>query len=249
MYDSKPVRGVYRTTVLLWNSGSEVIDSPQDVTEPMTVRFIGGEVLSEPKIKARSNDKNKVSFVKNEADIITNFLYLGPNDGIVFEVIHTAAKIAFNVNVKGVKGSKYKGEFDDFSKGVISKTHIVALILGTLGIISLVLFLIINPATWSKFIMDTVALVIALLTILGLGAFATAIPQYMRSRKFPSWSRGAITQTNKPVSQLEAYCGTCKERRPISNAFEIITKDGKPGVQGVCPVCGTQLNIVGHLSS
>lgn len=198
-YEGKPVRGVYRTTVLLFNSGSEVIDS-KDVTVPMTVRFIGGEVLGGPKINARSNDENKASVMRSKANVVTDFLYLGNNDGIVFEVIHTAAKIDFNINVKGVKGSKYKGEFDDFSKGVFSKTHIMALILGALGIISLVLLLVINPV-WSKSVMDNVALVAALLSMFGVFAFAVAIPQYIRSRKFPRWSRRTITETNKPVSQ------------------------------------------------
>lgn len=198
-YEGKSIRGAYRTTVLLFNSGSGVIDS-EDVTVPMTVRFIGGEVLGEPEINKRSNVENKVSVIKNEANVVTDFMYLGNNDGIVFEVLHTAAKIDFNVNVKGVKGSKYKGEFDDFSNGVINKTHIMALILGTLGIISLVLFLVINPA-WSKLAMDNAALVVVLLSIIGVFAFGAAIPQYIRSRKFPRWSRRTITETNKPVSQ------------------------------------------------
>ena len=37
------------------------------------------------------------------------------------------------------------------------------------------------------------------------------------------------------------FCLKCKEKREISNSQEIITKNKKRAVTGVCPVCGTKM--------
>ncbi len=40
---------------------------------------------------------------------------------------------------------------------------------------------------------------------------------------------------------LEAYCVKCREKREIKDEKEVTMKNGRPAVEGVCPVCGTKL--------
>jgi hypothetical protein len=44
---------------------------------------------------------------------------------------------------------------------------------------------------------------------------------------------------------VEAYCVKCREKREMTDAKQITMKNGKPAVQGKCPVCGTTMNKVG----
>lgn len=39
----------------------------------------------------------------------------------------------------------------------------------------------------------------------------------------------------------QAYCVKCREKREIKNAEDVTMKNGRPAVQGVCPICGTKL--------
>jgi len=40
---------------------------------------------------------------------------------------------------------------------------------------------------------------------------------------------------------MQAYCFKCRAKREIKNAQNIILKNGKPAVQGICSVCGTKV--------
>ena len=42
------------------------------------------------------------------------------------------------------------------------------------------------------------------------------------------------------------YCVKCRAKRDDANAKEITMKNGKPAVQGVCPVCGTNMFKIGR---
>jgi hypothetical protein len=44
---------------------------------------------------------------------------------------------------------------------------------------------------------------------------------------------------------MQGYCVKCKEKREIKDAQEITMKNGKPAVQGTCPVCGTKIFKIG----
>lgn len=46
----------------------------------------------------------------------------------------------------------------------------------------------------------------------------------------------------------EAYCVKCKAKREIKNPNQITMKNGRPAVQGECPVCGTKLFKIGASS-
>ena len=39
----------------------------------------------------------------------------------------------------------------------------------------------------------------------------------------------------------QAYCVKCKTKRDMNDAHQITMKNGKPALQGTCPVCGTKL--------
>lgn len=40
---------------------------------------------------------------------------------------------------------------------------------------------------------------------------------------------------------MEAYCVKCREKREMKDAKEVEMKNGRPAMEGVCPVCGTKL--------
>lgn len=44
---------------------------------------------------------------------------------------------------------------------------------------------------------------------------------------------------------VTAYCVKCKSKRDMKDPQEIKMKNGKPAVQGVCPVCGTKMFKIG----
>lgn len=44
----------------------------------------------------------------------------------------------------------------------------------------------------------------------------------------------------------QAYCVKCKEKRDIKNPVATFMKNGRPMTQGVCPVCGTKIQLIGN---
>lgn len=45
-------------------------------------------------------------------------------------------------------------------------------------------------------------------------------------------------EVEEPAGEVEAYCLRCRTRRPMDDPQAVITKDGRPGLKGTCPVCG-----------
>jgi hypothetical protein len=43
------------------------------------------------------------------------------------------------------------------------------------------------------------------------------------------------------MQDIKAYCMKCKAERAVQNPQTITTKNGRPAVQGVCPMCGTKM--------
>lgn len=41
------------------------------------------------------------------------------------------------------------------------------------------------------------------------------------------------------AEQNIGYCMKCKQKREISNSQEIVMKNGRAAVKGICSVCGT----------
>jgi len=44
---------------------------------------------------------------------------------------------------------------------------------------------------------------------------------------------------------MQAYCVKCRKKREMSNPRNVILKNKRPAVQGVCPVCGTKMFRIG----
>jgi hypothetical protein len=47
--------------------------------------------------------------------------------------------------------------------------------------------------------------------------------------------------TGRTYMATEAYCVKCREKREMQDEEEVTMKNGRPAVQGKCPVCGTKL--------
>lgn len=44
---------------------------------------------------------------------------------------------------------------------------------------------------------------------------------------------------------MEAYCFKCRTKREIKNPSNVTLKNGRPAIQGTCPVCGTKVFRIG----
>ncbi len=45
---------------------------------------------------------------------------------------------------------------------------------------------------------------------------------------------------------MTAYCMKCRAKREIKNPRKITLKNGRPAIQGICPVCGTKIYRIGR---
>jgi hypothetical protein len=44
---------------------------------------------------------------------------------------------------------------------------------------------------------------------------------------------------------MQGYCVKCRAKREMKDSKQITMKNGRPAVQGVCPVCGTKMFKIG----
>jgi hypothetical protein len=44
---------------------------------------------------------------------------------------------------------------------------------------------------------------------------------------------------------MEAYCFKCRAKREIKNPTQVVLKNGKPAVKGMCSKCGTTVYRMG----
>jgi hypothetical protein len=44
-----------------------------------------------------------------------------------------------------------------------------------------------------------------------------------------------------------AYCFKCQQKREIKDPKQVTMKNGRPAIQGTCPVCGTKVFRIGKL--
>jgi len=115
-FNDKIVSNVYKTELILFNSGNEAIRKG-DVPNKICVRFIGAEILREPVIEIKSKEEIRLSasrVVRDEDNAVElAFSYLDHNDGAVIEILHTACnKIACEGNIIGAGKPRYIGTFD-----------------------------------------------------------------------------------------------------------------------------------------
>ncbi|MGI8549169.1 MAG: DUF5679 domain-containing protein [Dehalococcoidia bacterium] len=48
---------------------------------------------------------------------------------------------------------------------------------------------------------------------------------------------------------MEAYCLKCRTKREMQDAKAVTMKNGKPAMQGKCPVCGTSMYKIGGVTA
>jgi NAD-dependent SIR2 family protein deacetylase len=41
----------------------------------------------------------------------------------------------------------------------------------------------------------------------------------------------------------EAYCVKCKEKKKMNDEHQVVSKNGRPMLKGICPTCGGKLNL------
>jgi hypothetical protein len=58
-------------------------------------------------------------------------------------------------------------------------------------------------------------------------------------------TRAASAPPARQEDNVEAYCVKCREQRALTAPRQITMRNGKPMVQGTCPVCGTTLTKMG----
>jgi hypothetical protein len=59
--------------------------------------------------------------------------------------------------------------------------------------------------------------------------------------------KGSRTNSNErgEAQMAEAYCVKDKKKVEVQNAQKITMKNGKPAIQGTCPVCGGKVFRIG----
>ncbi|WP_141441353.1 hypothetical protein [Vreelandella titanicae] len=91
-YKGMVVDRLTKTTLILWNNGTEVLDGKDVVqTDPLVIAFLEGDSILSYKILKQANSANKILVEKdsekpNQLGIV--FDYLNPNDGWILEILH-----------------------------------------------------------------------------------------------------------------------------------------------------------------
>jgi DNA topoisomerase-1 len=49
------------------------------------------------------------------------------------------------------------------------------------------------------------------------------------------------TTVRPSIEAVEAYCVKCRQKQPVQNPQEVVTKNGRRALEGNCSVCGTKL--------
>jgi len=76
----------------------------------------------------------------------------------------------------------------------------------------------------------------------------TEVPGAETSEIAVSISSIAEEDVEEPVNlpTIEAYCAKCKKKVAMQDVREVTTKNGRPALRGICPVCGTGLFRMGR---
>ncbi|EDX70090.1 conserved hypothetical protein [Bacillus cereus NVH0597-99] len=98
---------VIKTSLVIWNSGNETIKSSHITKEdPLRIQIEQSESIISYRILKETRRTNKVDLVLDkENELLFNFDYLDPNDGVRVEILHTDDKnpVVFKGTVIGMK--------------------------------------------------------------------------------------------------------------------------------------------------
>lgn len=91
-YKGLEVQRLTKTTLVVWNNGTEVLDGDAIVErDPLRLEFEEGTNILSYKILKSNRETNEFTVRKcedKENRLIVNFLYLDPNDGVTIEILH-----------------------------------------------------------------------------------------------------------------------------------------------------------------
>lgn len=62
-----------------------------------------------------------------------------------------------------------------------------------------------------------------------------------RRRRTVADGSADVQGEDQGMAAAEAYCVKCREKREIKDPKEVTMKNGRPALEGTCPVCGTKL--------
>ncbi len=192
-YKNTQVDSVYRTRLIFFNKGKQVIDR-KDVTEKIAIKFQGSKILCKPDIipnkeaiqfSAKRTLKGKDSFLQ------LDFRYLGHNDGAVIDILHTKAEKIDKCSgdLKEVDITKMEG-FDQHLPPFYRSQYVMTPIIMVSMTIILLNMVMRTEELYSKIQEDRTILpmiigVIALSAIL----LVFGLIKQLSHRRFPTWSR------------------------------------------------------------
>jgi hypothetical protein len=188
-FNQQSVNDVYQTRVILFNKGNEAI-LKENVTESIAIHFKGAKILRQPVVLAKSREGIKVSakqVIKNGDDAVgVSFQFLDHNDGVVFEVLHTAGQgIEPSGNIIGTQEIHYIGDFAPIPaqplRRAIVRTAMIVFVIGVM------IWLFLHSPSRP----EDIRLGLAALGAAAASFIAMLVPEvspFLRARRFPRWS-------------------------------------------------------------
>jgi hypothetical protein len=96
LFKGEEVDRLTKTTLILWNNGTGVLEGNDVIpSDPIQIAFDNDDNILSYKILKRTKDVNNFRLIKNEDhphQLMVNFDYLDPNDGVVLEMLHNSKK-------------------------------------------------------------------------------------------------------------------------------------------------------------
>ncbi|MXZ10258.1 MAG: hypothetical protein F4Y79_12540 [Gemmatimonadetes bacterium] len=96
LFKGEEVDRLTKTTLILWNNGTEVLDGEKIVgKDPIKISFNEGDSILSYKILQKTKEVNDFSVSRDEDNshqLLIEFSYLDPSDGISLELLHDSKK-------------------------------------------------------------------------------------------------------------------------------------------------------------
>ena len=192
-FDGKNVDRLTKTTLVLWNDGSDVLDGKNVVDkDPIRVSLDAGESFLSYDVSKRTRGINEVC-LKQDSEaphkLLITFLYLDPRDGVTIETLHDSGRLYPMVegSIMGIpkgfedltrrSGSRFYRRIA-FSKYVRTASLFFPMGWGTGLIVSLV-----------RSFLSEMRIEIGMVVTLAVGLFCIVVPGLMlwsRRRRYPS---------------------------------------------------------------
>jgi len=244
-FNDEEVKSVYRTILIFFNKGNEVIEK-KDVVKGIAVDFGDGRILKEPVLLSISKEENNFS-VNKVADnsVELGFDYLGHNDGACIEVMHTGgSQLSMNGTIIDTPISEIGGFAEHMEYPSVMRTIILGI-----GVVALWVFFgiqlhyvlsageepVMPGATIALSVTGAIAM---LLTVI----LRDDVPLVIRAMRFPYWGRNVSKRIAGKFGVLGgpvfAYCPKCRHEVEMKRVAPIKMRNGVVALSGTCVECG-----------